>query len=366
MKVFVVIGTRPEIIRLSSLLTFLENMPTVDLVVAYTNQNFTYSLSKIFFEDLKLKAPKYILANEAMNPMQFLGTALTWVSNLLEAEQPDCFLCLGDTNSCLTALAAKKMKIPIFHLEAGNRCFDETVPEETNRKVVDHLADVNLTYSSISREFLLNEGKRADLVVNVGSPLYEVYHRNKDDIRASTALNTLNLEKGNYVLLSFHRHEALLSDHNRSAVIDAINELAKAGETVLYPIHPKSRSIIPDGAWHPAVRLIEPLGYIDYMNLQIQSKCVISDSGTINEEASICNFSAINIRSTHERPEANECSQTILTGYDPQDILNAFYSIPHLRTDKQVNAYSNGDFSRNVTSLLMSYTPFVKKYIYGN
>lgn len=366
MKIFVVIGTRPEIIRLSSLLAFLDEMPTVELVVAYTNQNFTYSLSKIFFKDLNLKEPKYILDNEATSPMQFLGSALTWVSDLLEAEQPDCFLCLGDTNSCLTALAAKKKKIPIFHLEAGNRCFDETVPEETNRRVVDHLADVNLTYSSISREFLLREGKRADLVVNVGSPLYEVYQRNKSSIQASTALDTLGLKKGNYVLLSFHRHEALVSDHNRSAVISAINELAGAGEAVVYPIHPKSRSIIPDGAFHAAVRLIEPLGYSDYMNLQIHSKCVISDSGTINEEASICNFSAINIRSTHERHEANECSQTIMTGYDPQEILNAFHSIPYLRTDNEVSAYTNGDFSRNVASLIISYTSFVRKYVYGN
>ena len=365
MKVFVVVGTRPEIIRLSSLLSFMEDMPTIDLVVAYTNQNFTYSLSKIFFDDLNLKAPKYVLNNKVMKPMQFLGAALTWVTELLEVEQPDCFLCLGDTNSCLTALAAKKMQIPIFHLEAGNRCFDETVPEETNRKVVDHLADVNMTYSGISREYLLREGKRPDLVFNVGSPLYEVYERNKKNIASSNAMNMLGLGKGTYVLLSFHRHEALVSNDKRNAVIDAINFLADAGEKIIYPIHPKSRSIIPKDAFHPAVSTIEPLGYNDYMHLQINSKCVISDSGTINEEASICNFPAINIRATHERPEANECSQTIMTGYDSQGIVKAFYSIPHLCTNNQVNSYTNEDFSRNVTSLIMSYTPFVIEYIYA-
>lgn len=365
MKVFVVVGTRPEIIRLSSLLSFLDNMQTIDLVVAYTNQNFTYSLSKVFFEDLSLKAPKYILDKEVMKPMQFLGTALTWVTELLEAEQPDCFLCLGDTNSCLTALAAKKLQIPIFHLEAGNRCFDETVPEETNRKVVDHLADVNMTYSSISREFLLKEGKRADLVFNVGSPLYEVYQRNKKNIVASAIMEMLEVENKGYVLLSFHRHEALMSEDNRAAVINAINILADAGETVIYPIHPKSRSIISPDAFHSMVRIIEPLGYNDYMKLQINSKCVISDSGTINEEASICNFPAINIRATHERPEVNECSQSIMTGYNSSEIVKAFYAIPHLRTDRQVNSYTNGDFSRNVTNLIISYTQFVNKYIYA-
>ena len=306
LKVLTVVGTRPEIIRLSRVLLKLDDTESIDHVLVHTGQNYDYELNEVFFKDLGLRKPDYFLNAAGGNATTTAGKILINIDPVLEEVQPDSFLVLGDTNSCLCAIAAKKRKIPIFHMEAGNRCFDQRVPEETNRKIVDHISDVNLTYSDIAREYLLREGLPADRIIKTGSPIYEVIQAYLKQIESSKVLKELTLEKGKYFLVSAHREENINSD-NFMKLVATLNAIAEKYQLpVIVSTHPRTRNKIKEtGAkFNALIKLMKPLGFHDYNHLQKYAKVVLSDSGTISEESSILNFPALNIREAHERPEA--------------------------------------------------------------
>ena len=321
LKILTVVGTRPEIIRLSRVISKLDTTESIDHILVHTGQNYDYELNQIFFDDLGLRKPDYFLEAAGKNASETIGKVITNIDPVLEKENPKAFLVLGDTNSCLCALPAKKRHIPIFHMEAGNRCFDQRVPEETNRKIVDHISDINLTYSDIAREYLLREGLQADRIIKTGSPMFEVLNYYKPKIEISKILKSLKLKSEGYFLISSHREENINSD-NFMKLIDLLNWLAKTFSLpVIVSTHPRTKNMMSAKSvkLNPLVKLMKPMGFLDYNFLQMNAKAVLSDSGTISEESSILNFPALNIREAHERPEAMEEASVMMVGlcYQP-------------------------------------------------
>jgi UDP-N-acetyl-L-fucosamine synthase len=369
MKVITVVGTRPEIIRLS------ETIKQLDMdfqhVLIHTGQNYDYELNQTFFEDLDLRKPDYYLDASSSTALSTIAQILSKIEPILIEEKPEAFLVLGDTNSCLAVLAAKRLKIPTFHLEAGNRCFDERVPEEINRRIIDHISDINLTYSEISREYLLREGVNPDRVVKVGSPMQEVLLKNKDKWLHSNILKDLGLKKEQFFVASFHREENVENTKNLEAIVNSLNQLA---EIFSYPIvvttHPRTKKRIEEYqiSLNEKVLLYPPFNFTDYVNLQTNALLVLSDSGTITEESSILGFAAINMRSTHERPEGFEEASVILAGKSTNSIIAAAnLAIKHKMQNKVmkiVGDYAVDNFSQKVSRIIQSYTPYVNERVW--
>jgi UDP-N-acetylglucosamine 2-epimerase len=372
LKVLTVVGTRPEIIRLSRVILKLDATESIEHVLVHTGQNYDYELNEVFFKDLGLRKPDYFLNAAMGNATTTAGQILISIDPVLEEVQPDAFLVLGDTNSCLCAIAAKKRKIPIFHMEAGNRCFDQRVPEETNRKIVDHIADINLTYSDIAREYLLREGLPADRIIKTGSPIYEVVQAYSQQIDASDALAKLDLIKGKYFVVSAHREENINSD-NFIKLVNALNTIAATYNLpVIVSTHPRTRNKIEETgvAFNPLVQLMKPLGFHDYNHLQKNAKAVLSDSGTISEESSIMNFPALNIREAHERPEAMEEASVMMVGLNPERIMQALIlldkqNIGAERTLRPVADYGMPNVSDKIVRIILSYTDYVNRVVWG-
>ncbi len=372
LKVLTVVGTRPEIIRLSCVLQKLDASPAIDHVLVHTGQNYDYELNEIFFKDLGLRKPDYFLNAAGGNATSTAGQILINIDPVLESEKPDAFLVLGDTNSCLCAIAAKKRHIPIFHMEAGNRCFDQRVPEESNRKIVDHISDINLTYSSIAREYLLREGLPADRIIKTGSPMYEVLNQYLPKIQASSILEDLDLKKGEYFVVSAHREENISSERNFGNLVVILNAIAEQyGFPVIVSTHPRTRKKIEaEGVeFHPLVRLMKPMGLSDYNKLQINARAVISDSGTISEESSILNFRALNIREAHERPEAMEEASVMMVGLNPERVMQGLAELQNqnleARNFRPVADYSMPNVSDKVVRIILSYTDYVKRTVWS-
>ena len=333
-----VVGTRPEIIRLSSIINRLNNSRSIKHTLIHTGQNYDYNLNEVFFKDLNISKPNIFLEAASESPSKTIGNILIKIDSVLDDLQPDAILILGDTNSCLSAIAAKEEKIPIFHYEAGNRCFDQRVPEETNRKIVDHIADINLTYSSIAKEYLLNEGLSPDRTIKIGSPMFEVLNSQKKSIDKSKILEDLNIEPGKYFLVSCHREENVDNKKNFKLLTDSLNKLANEYKMpIIFPIHPRTKKIYDksDLKLDKLVKFIDPLGFNDYNKLQIESYVVLSDSGTIFEESSILNFRALNIRESHERPEALEETSVVVTGLKIERILQGIKMLENQTTGKK-------------------------------
>lgn len=372
LKVLTVVGTRPEIIRLSCVLQKLDASPAIDHVLVHTGQNYDYELNEIFFQDLGLRKPDYFLNAAGNNATSTAGQILINIDPVLEQVKPEAFLVLGDTNSCLCAIAAKKRHIPIFHMEAGNRCFDQRVPEESNRKIVDHISDINMTYSSIAREYLLHEGIPADRVIKTGSPMYEVLNRYLPKIEASTILETLGLERDRYFVVSAHREENISSDRNFGNLVTILNGIAREyGYPVIVSTHPRTRKRIEQTGveFDPLVRLMKPMGLSDYNKLQLSARAVISDSGTISEESSILNFRALNIREAHERPEAMEEASVMMVGLNPERVMQGLaelqdQNLEH-RNFRPVADYSIPNVSDKVVRIILSYTDYVKRVVWS-
>lgn len=367
-----VVGTRPEIIRLSRVLTALDASQAIDHVLVHTGQNYDYELNQIFFEDLGIRKPDHFLEAAGKTATETVGNILIKIDPLLEALKPDAFLVLGDTNSCLCAIPAKKRHIPIFHMEAGNRCFDQRVPEETNRRIVDHTSDINLTYSDIAREYLLREGLPADRIIKTGSPMFEVLNHYLPDIKRSNILTKLRLEAGRYFVVSSHREENINSDKNFSGLINSLNAIA---EQYHYPVivstHPRTRHMIDKKQVQvqPEIQFLKPLGFHDYNALQIHSFTTLSDSGTISEESSILNFRALNIREAHERPEAMEEASVMMVGLNTERILQGLVQLQQQGTGANRNFrlvadYSMPNVSEKVVRIILSYTDYVKRVVW--
>ncbi|MCT4597325.1 MAG: UDP-N-acetylglucosamine 2-epimerase (non-hydrolyzing) [Vallitalea sp.] len=372
LKVLTVVGTRPEIIRLSQVLLKLDATPSIKHILVHTGQNYDYELNEVFFKDLGLRKPDFFLNAAGGNATTTAGQILINIDPVLDEVNPDAFLVLGDTNSCLCAIAAKKRHIPIFHMEAGNRCFDQRVPEETNRKIVDHISDINLTYSSIAREYLLREGLSADRIIKTGSPIYEVVHAYKTQIESSDVLSRLELQKENYFLVSAHREENINSD-NFIKLVEALNSVAEKYQLpVIVSTHPRTRNRIKESgvSFHPLVQLMKPMGFHDYNHLQMNAKAVLSDSGTISEESSIMNFPALNIREAHERPEAMEEASVMMVGVNPERIMQGLAVLEtQERGDKRilrsVYDYSMPNVSDKVVRIILSYTDYINRVVWS-
>lgn len=372
LKVCTVVGTRPEIIRLSCVLKKLDASPAIEHILVHTGQNYDYELNEVFFEDLGLRKPDYFLNAAGKNATETAGKILVAIDPVLEEVAPDAFLVLGDTNSCLCAIAAKKRHIPVFHMEAGNRCFDQRVPEETNRKIVDHIADLNMTYSDIAREYLLAEGLRPDLVIKTGSPMYEVLHDVMPKVQKSGIRKDLGLVEGQYFVVSAHREENISSEKNFTGLVDAINAIAETyGYAVIISTHPRTRNMIEKKKvqFSPLVRLMKPMGLSDYISLEMNAKAVLSDSGTISEESSILNFPALNIREAHERPEAMEEASVMMVGMNKERIMQGLAQLEAQkrgteRTLRPVSDYSMPNVSEKVVRLIISYTDYIKRVVW--
>ncbi len=373
LKVMTVVGTRPEIIRLSRVLDALDASEAVEHIIVHTGQNYDYELNQIFFEDLGLRKPDYFLEAAGKTATETVGNILIKIDPLLEELKPDAFLVLGDTNSCLCAIPAKKRHIPIFHMEAGNRCFDQRVPEETNRKIVDHTSDINLTYSDIAREYLLREGLPADRIIKTGSPMFEVLNHYLPQIDASDVLNKLNLEEGKFFVVSSHREENINSEKNFRGLMASLNAIA---EKYQYPIivstHPRTQNMIDKMQieMRPEIQFLKPLGFHDYNALQKRAYAVLSDSGTISEESSILNFRALNIRQAHERPEAMEEASVMMVGLSPERILQGLTQVLQQkvgaeRNFRQVADYSMPNVSEKVVRIIISYTDYIKRTVWS-
>lgn len=370
LKVMTVVGTRPEIIRLSAVINKLEESEAIEHILIHTGQNYDYELNEIFFKDFKLKKPDYFLNAATGTAIETIGNILIKIDPIMEEVKPDAFLVLGDTNSCLTAIAAKRRHIPIFHMEAGNRCFDERVPEETNRKIVDHISDVNLTYSDIAREYLIKEGLPADRIIKTGSPMFEVINSRKEDIEKSDVLKRLNLKEGQYFVVSAHREENINSERNFSNLIDSLNTVAEKYELpIIVSTHPRTRKMIDSKEikFNPLISLMKPLGFNDYVKLQTKAKAVLSDSGTISEESSILGFKALNIRQAHERPEAMEEASVMMVGLEKERILQGLEVLETQRKDtlRRVADYSMPNVSDKVLRIILSYTDYVNRVVWG-
>jgi UDP-N-acetyl-L-fucosamine synthase len=371
LKVLSVIGTRPEIIRMSRILAAFESCPAIDSLLVHTGQNYDHELNQVFFDDLGIKKPDFLLGAAGKTPAETIGLAIARMDAVLAEAEPDAFVVLGDTNSALTAIAAKKRRVPIFHLEAGNRCFDERVPEEANRRLVDHISDVNLCYSDIARSYLLAEGLPPDRVIKTGSPMFEVIGHAQGGLRASTALEDLGLTPQGFFLMSFHREENV-GGENFFRIVAICRALDEAyGLPVIVSTHPRTRQRARDtGAVFPAgVRLLAPLGFYDYLRLETEALAVISDSGTISEEASILNFPAVNLREAHERPEATEETPVIMTGLDPDSVLRAVAVLSSQRRGPKrdfhpVRDYTVDNVAAKVVRIVLSYTGYVDRVVW--
>jgi len=435
LKVLTVVGTRPEIIRLSRVMAKLDESEAIEHITVHTGQNYDYELNEIFYEDLGIRKPDYFLNAAGATATATIGQILINIDPILEEVKPDAFLVLGDTNSCLCAIPAKKRHIPIFHMEAGNRCFDQRVPEETNRKIVDHIADINLTYSSIAREYLLREGMSADRIIKTGSPMFEVLNHYMPKILASDVLTRLGLEKEKYFVVSAHREENINSERNFNGLLTALNQIAeKYNYPIIVSTHPRTRkklesvmsnelSVISNESslmsnesnppithhpspfthsspithhpspitLHPLIQWMKPLGFSDYNALQINAYAVLSDSGTISEESSIMNFSALNIREAHERPEAMEEASVMMVGLNPERILQGLIQLQYQKigsrstnhesritnheslvtnyesrsTFRPVADYSMPNVSDKVVRIILGYTDYIKRTVWS-
>ena len=372
LKVVTVVGTRPEIIRLSRILRKLDDEQAIDHTLIHTGQNFDYELNEIFFSDLELRKPDFFLNAAGSNASSTIGQILINIDPVLEEVKPDAFLVLGDTNSCLCALPAKRKKIPVFHMEAGNRCFDQRVPEEINRKIVDHISDINLTYSDIAREYLLREGIASDRIIKTGSPMFEVLNYYYNKIRNSQVLSELEIKSNEYFLVSCHREENVESEENFYGFVDMLNEIANSYHLpIIVSTHPRTRKKIdlkkPD--FNSNIRFLKPLSFTAYVNLQINARAVLSDSGTISEESSILNFPALNIREAHERPEAMEEASVMMVGLNKGRILQALSVIDKQsrgteRNFRLVNDYSMPNVSDKVVRIILSYTDYINRVVW--
>lgn len=373
LKVTTVVGTRPEIIRLARVMSALDASDAIEHILVHTGQNYDYELNQIFFDDLGIRKPDYFLEAAGKTAAETVGNILIKIDPLLEQLAPDAFLVLGDTNSCLCAIPAKKRHIPIFHMEAGNRCFDQRVPEETNRKIVDHISDINLTYSDIAREYLLREGLAADRIIKTGSPMFEVLNYYLPQIEKSDVLTRLNLEKHNYFVISSHREENINSEKNFKGLIDSLNTVAEQYKMpIIVSTHPRTRNMIETkkSVVRPEIQFLKPLGFHDYNALQMHSYAVLSDSGTISEESSILNFRALNIRQAHERPEAMEEASVMMVGLSPERILQGLVQVQRQevgtnRNFRKVEDYSMPNVSEKVTRIILSYTDYIKRVIWS-
>lgn len=372
LKVVTVVGTRPEIIRLSRVMIALDNSPAIDHILVHTGQNYDYELNQIFFEDLGIRKPDYFLEAAGKNATETVGQILIKIDPILESLNPDAFMVLGDTNSCLCAIPAKKRKIPIFHMEAGNRCFDQRVPEETNRRIVDHISDINLTYSDIAREYLLREGLPADRVIKTGSPMFEVLNHYMDQIDSSDVLERLSLKKEQYFVVSAHREENISNDENFSGLLASLNLIAeKYGYPIIVSTHPRTRNKLNKSKIeiNPLIQFMKPLSFSDYNALQKNSFAVLSDSGTISEESSIMNFRALNIREAHERPEAMEEASVMMVGLDPERVMQGLAQVAlqdiMKRDFRMVNDYSVPNVSDKIVRIILSYTSYVNRIVWS-
>lgn len=367
-----IVGTRPEIIKLCMVMKELDKY--TDHVLVHSGQNYDYELNEIFFQQLGIRKPDYFLNAVGESVAQTIGNVIAKSDKVIECENPDAILILGDTNSCLSAISAKRRKIPIFHMEAGNRCFDQRVPEEINRKIVDHISDINLTYTEHARRYLLSEGLRPDTVMKTGSPMKEVLSHYMPQIESSNILGNLNLEQGGYFVVSAHREENVDNEDNFSNLLETLASIAvKYGLPIIFSTHPRTRARLEKrgiaGIDH-RIRFIKPLGFFDYVKLQMNAKCVISDSGTITEESSILNFPSVTIRQVHERPEGMDEGTLIMCGLaagrvmESIDIVTSQYESGRRNFDI-VNDYNDDNVSKKVIRIIMSYTEFINRTIWG-
>ena len=369
LKVMTVVGTRPEIIRLSAVINKLENSPAMEHILVHTGQNYDYELNEVFFDDFKLRKPDFFINTATGAPIGKIGNILIAIEPVLNEVKPDAFLVLGDTNSCLCAIAAKRMQIPIFHMEAGNRCFDQRVPEETNRKIVDHISDINLTYSDIAREYLLREGLPADRIIKTGSPMFEVVNSRREDLANNTILETMGLKEHEYFVVSAHRDENINSERNFLNLCDTLNVIAEKYDLpVIVSTHPRTQNMINAKGivFHENVRILKPLGFNDYVKLQMHSKATLSDSGTISEESSILGFNALNLREAHERPEAMEEASVMMVGLEQERILQglAILESQTPETLRHVADYSMPNVSDKVLRIILSYTDYINRNVW--
>lgn len=370
MKVLTIVGTRPEIIKLSEIIKELDR--ETEHVVVHTGQNYDYELNGIFLKDLGLRKPDYFLEAVGATAASTVGTVITKVDEVLEKEKPEAVLILGDTNSCMGAYAAKRLKIPVFHMEAGNRCFDARVPEETNRKMLDHMSDINLVYSDVTRMNLVNEGLDMDRILKTGSPMYEVLLAHASEIEASEVLTEMSLKKGEYFVLSAHREENINIEENFRRLLDVIRRVSEAyKKTIVFSVHPRTRKQLESGdvALPENVMLMKPLGFLAYVKLQMNALCVLSDSGTISEESSILNFPAVNIREAHERIEAMDEGSVILSGLNPERVLQAI-EVARKQTKGSDRIfrippdYAYPNVSKKVVRIILSYTDYVHRHVW--
>ena len=370
LKLMTVVGTRPEIIRLSRVMSACDQY--FDHVLVHTGQNYDYELNEIFFTDLGIRKPDHFLNAAGATGAETIGNVIIAVDKVLEEVQPEALLVLGDTNSCMAVIPAKRRKIPTFHMEAGNRCFDMRVPEEINRRIVDHTADINLTYSTIARDYLLAEGLPADQVIKTGSPMFEVLHHYKAKIEASDVLERLGLKEHQYFIVSAHREENINSDQNFLDLVEMLNAVA---EKYQYPVivstHPRTRKRIEERniEFHPLIQLLKPLGFSDYNKLQLAAKATLSDSGTINEESSILNFPALNLRQAHERPEGMEEGAVMMVGLTAERILQGLDILDHQprgeeRLLRLVADYSMPNVSEKIARIILSYTDYINRVVW--
>jgi UDP-N-acetylglucosamine 2-epimerase (non-hydrolysing) len=370
MKVMTVVGTRPEIIRLARVMARLDEY--CEQVLVHTGQNYDYELNEIFFQDLEVRRPDHFLNAAGGTAAETIGKIIISLDALLDQVKPEALLILGDTNSCLAAIPAKRRKIPIFHMEAGNRCFDQRVPEETNRRIVDHTADINLTYSTIARDYLLREGLPPDRVIKTGSPMYEVLTYYHAGIDASQVLSRLKLAAGEYFVVSAHREENIDSPVNFDKLVASLNKVAETyGLPVIVSTHPRTQKKVDarGATFHPLVRLLKPLGFKDYVKLQLCARAVLSDSGTINEESSILNFPALNLREAHERPEGMEEAAVMMVGLEPERVMQGLAILEKQgrgaeRSLRLVDDYSMPNVSDKVVRIIHSYTDYVNRVVW--
>lgn len=373
LKVMTVVGTRPEIIRLSRVLARLDEF--CEHILVHTGQNYDYELNQVFFDDLNIRKPDYFLnsADGSKSAANTIGNLISAVDEVLDSVKPEALLVLGDTNSCLAVIPAKRRKVPIFHMEAGNRCFDQRVPEETNRRIVDHTADINLTYSTIARDYLLREGLSADQVIKTGSPMFEVLNHYRSQRDASDVLQRLDLKEEQYFVVSAHREENIESERSFNKLVETLNSVAENYDLpVIVSTHPRTQNRInaAGSKFHPQVRLLKPLGFHDYVRLQVSAKAVLSDSGTINEEASILNFPALNLREAHERPEGMEEAAVMMVGLEAERVQQGLAILESQargdaqRTLRLVADYSMPNVSDKVVRIIHSYTDYVNRVVW--
>lgn len=378
LKVVTVVGTRPEIIRLSRVMNALDESPAIQHFTIHTGQNYDYELNDVFYEDLGIRKPNFFLNAAGSTATATIGQILINIESVLDEINPDAFLVLGDTNSCLCAIPAKKRKIPIFHMEAGNRCFDQRVPEETNRKIVDHISDINLTYSDIAREYLLREGLPPDRIIKTGSPMYEVLNFYLPKIKLSNVLEKMELKKDKYFVVSAHREENINTDQNFHKLLATLNLIAQTYNLpIIVSTHPRTRkrlenessSLIADLQLSPLIQWQKPLGFLEYNALQLNAYAVLSDSGTISEESSILNFKALNIREAHERPEAMEEAAVMMTGLEPDRIMQGLLQlgqqvVGESRNYRLISDYSMPNVSQKVVRIILSYTDYINRTVW--